>query len=289
MTEKSLEGRVALVTGANTGIGKVTALELARRGARVIVGVRSVEKAVPLLEESRAALGRDAIDALPLDLADHASIRTFAAEVLARTESLDLLINNAGLAGTRGMTKSGFELTFGVNHMGTFLLTSLLLDRIVRSSKASSSNAGAHSRIVTVASKAHYKCNDFTLAHVRERTRTVTGVPEYNHSKLANILFSAELARRLAGTGVTTYSLHPGVVATDVWRSVPWPFRSVIKLGMITPEQGALTTLHCATSAEAGAQTGLYYDSQKVKEPSKLAQDKQLAAELWVQSEKWIA
>jgi NAD(P)-dependent dehydrogenase (short-subunit alcohol dehydrogenase family) len=159
-----------------------------------------------------------------------------------------------------------------------------LLDRVVRSSKA-----GAHSRIVTVASKAHYKCNDFTLAHVRERTRSVTGVPEYNHSKLANILFSAELARRLAGTGVTTYSLHPGVVATDVWRSVPWPFRSVIKLGMITPEQGALTTLHCATSAEAGAQTGLYYDSQKVKEPSKLAQDKQLAAELWAQSEKWIA
>jgi NAD(P)-dependent dehydrogenase (short-subunit alcohol dehydrogenase family) len=288
MAEGSLAGRVALVTGANTGIGKVTALELARRGARVIVGVRSVEKAVPLLEESRAALGRDAIDALPLDLADFASIRTFATEVLARAESLHLLINNAGLAGTRAMSKSGFELTFGVNHMGTFLLTSLLLDRVVRSSK-DSSNPAAHSRIVTVASKAHYKCNDFTLAHVRERTRSVTGVPEYNHSKLANILFSAELARRLAGTGVTTYSLHPGVVATDVWRSVPWPFRSVIKLGMITPEQGALTTLHCATSAEAGAQTGLYYDSQKVKEPSKLAQDKQLAAELWAQSEKWIA
>jgi retinol dehydrogenase-12 len=284
MADGSLEGRVALVTGANTGIGKVTALELAKRGARVIVGVRSVEKVVPLLEESRAALGRDAIDALPLDLADFASIRTFAAEVLARTESLHLLINNAGLAGARGMTKSGFELTFGVNHMGTFLLTSLLLDRVVRSS-----SSAAHSRIVTVASKAHYQCKDFTLAHVRERTRTVTGVPEYGHSKLANVLFSAELARRLAGTGVTTYSLHPGVVATDVWRSVPWPFRSVIKLGMITPEQGALTTLHCATSAEAGAQTGLYYDSQKVKEPSKLAQDKQLAAELWAQSEMWIA
>lgn len=286
MADTSLEGRVALVTGANTGIGKVTALELAKRGARVIVGVRSVDKAVPLLEESRALLGRDAIEALPIDLSDFTSIRSFAAAVLARSESLHLLINNAGLAGTRGMSKSGFELTFGVNHMGTFLLTSLLLDRIVRSSMP---GPGAHSRIVTVASKAHYKCNDFTLAHVRERTSTVTGVPEYGHSKLANVLFSAELARRLAGTGVTTYSLHPGVVATDVWRSVPWPVRSMIKLAMITPEEGAKTTLHCATSAEAGAQTGLYYDSQKVKEPSKLAQDKRLAAELWAQSEKWIA
>lgn len=288
MGDTSLEGRVALVTGANTGIGKVTALELAKRGARVIVGVRSVEKAVPLLKESRAALGRDAIDALPVDLSDFTSIRAFAAEVLARTESLHLLINNAGLAGARGMSKSGFELTFGVNHMGTFLLTSLLLDRIVRSSKASS-NPAAHGRIVTVASNAHYQCKDFTLAHVQQATRSVTGVAEYGHSKLANVLFSAELARRLAGTGVTTYSLHPGVVATDVWRNVPWPFRSLIKLGMIAPEEGAKTTLHCATSDEAGAQTGLYYDSQKPKEPSAIAHDRRLAAELWAQSEKWIA
>jgi retinol dehydrogenase 12 len=284
MADNSLEGRVALITGANTGIGKVTALELARRGARVIVGVRSPDKMEPVLAESRAAIGRDAIEVLPVDLADFASIRAFAANVLAQAPELHLLINNAGLAGARGMTKSGFELTFGVNHMGTFLLTTLLLDRIVASSKSA-----AHSRIVTVASRAHYQCKDFTLSHVRERTRSVTAVPEYNHSKLANVLFSAELARRLSGTSVTTYSLHPGVVATDVWRGVPWPFRSLIKLGMISPEEGAMTSLHCATSVEAGAQTGLYYDKQQPKEPSKLAQDAQLAAELWAQSEKWIA
>lgn len=284
MADNSLEGRVALITGANTGIGKVTALELARRGARVIVGVRSPEKMEPVLAESRAAIGRDAIEVLPLDLADFASVRAFASNVLAQAPALHLLINNAGLAGARGLTKSGFELTFGVNHMGTFLLTTLLLDRVVASSKA-----GAHSRIVTVASRAHYQCKDFTLSHVRERTRSVTAVPEYQHSKLANVLFSAELARRLTGTGVTTYSLHPGVVATDVWRGVPWPFRSLIKLGMISPEQGAKTTLHCATSVEAGAQTGLYYDKEKPIEPSKLAQDARLAAELWAQSEKWIA
>lgn len=284
MADTSLEGRVALVTGANTGIGRVTALELAKRGARVIVGVRSVEKVRSLLDESRSLLGREAIEALPVDLSDFTSIRAFAASVLARKEPLHLLINNAGLAGTRGMSKSGFELTFGVNHMGTFLLTKLLLDLVV-----SSSQPGAHGRIVTVASMGHYRVKTFTLEHVRERTRSLTGVPEYNHSKLANVLFSAELSRKLAGTGVTTYSLHPGVVATDVWRSVPWPFGALIKLGMISPEEGAKTTLHCATSAEAGAQTGLYYDRERPKEPSKLAQDTQLAAELWAQSEAWIA
>ena len=250
----------------------------------MIVGVRSVDKVQSLIDESRALLGRDAIEALPVDLGDFASIRAFAASVLARQEPLHLLINNAGLAGSRGMTKSGFEITFGVNHVGTFLLTSLLLDRIVRSSSSS-----VYGRIVTVASKAHYQCKRFTLEHVREPTKAITGTAEYAMSKLANVLFSAELGRRLAGTDVTTYSLHPGVVATDIWRKVPFPFRSLIKLAMITPEDGALTTLHCATSAAAGAQTSLYYDKQAPKEPSKLGQDVALAAELWAQSERWIA
>lgn len=284
MAETSLEGRVALITGANTGIGRVTALELAKRGARVIVGVRSVDKVQSLIDEAKSATGRDAIHALPVDLGDFASIRAFAANVLAKDEPLHLLINNAGLAGSRGMTKSGFELTFGVNHVGTFLLTKLLLDRIVRSS-----SLGAHGRIVTVASKAHYQTKRFSLEHVREPTRAVTGTPEYALSKLANVLFSAELSRRLHGTGVTTYSLHPGVVATDIWRKVPFGARGLIKLFMITPEEGALTTLHCATSVEAGTQTGLYYDKQKPKAPSALAQDPQLAAQLWAESEKWVA
>ena len=284
MPGSSLEGRVALVTGANTGIGRVTALELAKRGARVVVGVRSVDKVRSLIEEARSATGRDAISALPIDLGDFASIRAFAANVLVKDEPLHLLINNAGLAGSRGMTQSGFELTFGVNHVGTFLLTKLLLDRIVRSS-----TQAAHSRIVTVASRAHYQCKRFSLDDVRKPTKTITCTPEYAMSKLANVLFSAELSRRLQGTGVTTYSLHPGVVATDIWRKVPFPFRSLIKLFMITPEEGALTTLHCATSAEAGAQTGLYYDKQTPTAPSALAQDPQLAAQLWMESEKWVA
>jgi len=284
MLQSSLEGRVALVTGANTGIGRVTALELAKRGARVIVGVRSVDKVQSLIDEARSATGRDAIHALPIDLGDFASIRAFAANVLAKDEPLHLLINNAGIAGARGVTKSGFELTFGINHVGTFLLTTLLLDRVVRSSVN-----GAHGRIVTVASRAHYQCKRFSLDGVRQPTKTITGTAEYAHSKLANVLFSAELSRRLQGTGVTTYSLHPGVVATDIWRKVPPGARQLIKLFMITPEEGALTTLHCATSAEAGAQTGLYYDKQKPREPSALGQDKALAAQLWAESEKWVS
>ncbi len=279
---QSLSNRVALVTGANTGIGRVTALELAKRGARVFVAVRSVDKVQSLIEEARAAGG--VVEALAVDLGDFASVRAFAADFRARDVSIDLLINNAGVAGLRGFTKSGFELAFGVNHMGHFLLTTLLLDRV----KAAAQVAGS-ARIVTVASRAHYDCKHFDLTTVQRSTRSLTGLPEYATSKLANVLFSSELARRLVGTGITTYSLHPGVVASDIWRGVPWGVRSLIKLAMITPEKGALTTLHCATSSDAGRETGLYYDKSKPRDPSQLAKDAQLAHQLWQQSEGWIS
>jgi NAD(P)-dependent dehydrogenase (short-subunit alcohol dehydrogenase family) len=278
----SLSGRVALVTGANTGIGRVTALELAKRGARVFAGVRSVDKVQDAVAEAKAFGGT--IEPLAVDLADFASVRAFAQGFIARDLPIDLLINNAGVAGARGLTKSGFEVQFGVNHMGTFLLTTLLLDRVREAAKAHGS-----ARIVTVASKAHYQCKDLDLSAVQRTTKTVAALPEYATSKLANVLFSAELARRLSGTGVTTYSLHPGVVATDIWRGVPWGVRGLIKLAMITPEQGARTTLHCATSEQAGKETGLYYDKSKLREPSELAKDVELARKLWQQSEAWVA
>jgi NAD(P)-dependent dehydrogenase (short-subunit alcohol dehydrogenase family) len=280
----TLEGRHALVTGANTGIGRVTALELAKQGAQVLVAVRSLEKVKDLIEEARVATGRHAIEAVELDLSDFASIRACASAVLARDQPLQLLINNAGLAGSRGRSKSGFELIFGVNHVGTFLFTQLLLERVLESASAASP-----ARIVTVASRAHYQCKKLDFDVLRNSTKTVTTTPEYAASKLANVLFSAELSRRLEGKHVTTYSLHPGVVATDIWRGVPWPFRSLMKLGMITPEEGAKTTLHCATSAQAGAESGLYYDKQKPVKPSALALDEGLARELWRRSEEWVA
>jgi NAD(P)-dependent dehydrogenase (short-subunit alcohol dehydrogenase family) len=275
----ALQGRVALVTGANTGIGLVTARELAARGAHVFVACRSAARAQAALDTIAAGASGAKPEALALDLGDFESVRRCAQIFLARGLPLHLLINNGGLAGARGSTQSGFELAFGVNHMGHFALTQWLLERIKASSPA---------RIVTVASKAHYRAQGIDWNAVCEPTATRSGFPEYGVSKLANVLFSAELGRRLAGSGVTTYALHPGVVASDIWRKVPWPLRALMKLAMITTEEGAKTTLHCATAPELSHSTGLYYESCRPKEPSRLAQDTALAGELWQRSEGWV-
>lgn len=276
---QSLVGRVALITGANTGIGLVTARELAARGAHVFVACRSPEKGRAAVEEIVKATGNEKVELLELDLGDFESIRSCARAFLARDLPLHLLINNAGLAGTKGMTRSGFEMAFGTNHVGPFLLTQLLLDRIKQSAPA---------RIVTVASRAHTRVSGINWDNVRQPTKGKAGLPEYGASKLANVLFSAELGRRLAGTGVTTYALHPGVVATDVWREVPALIRPLIKLMMISTEEGAATTIYCATSPEVSGQTGLYYDKCRVKAASLPGQDAALAAELWRRSEEWV-
>ena len=275
-----LTGRVALVTGANTGIGFVTALELASRGAHVFIACRSIEKGQTAVDEIRKSTGNNKVELLALDLGDFDSIRACAAAFLARDLPLHLLINNAGLAGAKGKTKSGFELAFGTNHIGPFLLTQLLLDRIKHSAPA---------RIVTVASRAHTRVSGINWDDVQQPTKGKAGLVEYGISKLANVLFSAELGRKLAGTGVTTYSLHPGVVATDVWREVPAFIRPLIKLMMISTHEGAATTLCCATSPDVNKETGLYYDKCRVKTPSKISQDAMLAAELWQRSEAWVS
>ena len=276
---QTLAGRVALITGANTGIGLVTARELAARGAHVFIACRSLKRAQRAIDEIREAAENPKVTFLELDLADLDSVRACAAVFLAHDLPLHLLINNAGLAGAKGLTKSGFELAFGTNHLGPFLLTQLLLDRIKLSAPA---------RIVTVASRAHIRVSGIDFDAVTKPTISKAGLPEYGVSKLANVLFSAELARRLAGTGVTTYSLHPGVVASDVWRELPQPFRALAKLFMISVEEGAATTLYCATSPDVSNETGLYYDKCRVKEPSKVGQDIALAAELWQRSEAWV-
>ena len=270
----SLAGKNILVTGANTGIGRVTAEVLAKRGAKVILACRSEEKTRPVLEAIRTAGGK--ADFLALDLADLDSVRAAAATWLAKGEPLHVLVNNAGLAGMRGATKQGFELTFGVNHLGTFLFTMLLLPRLRESKPA---------RIVNVASKAHYDAKGISFAALQNTTRTVTGVPEYEVSKLCNVLFTRELAAGKAGDGVTSCSLHPGVIASDVWRQVPFPFRNIMKLFMLSVEEGAATTIHCATTPDL--ENGGYYDECKLKRPSKLAEDDALAKELWEKSESW--
>lgn len=276
-----MTGKVCVITGANTGIGEVTARELARAGARVILACRSEAKTQPVIDAIRAETGNQQVEFIALDLADLASVRRCAEQLIAQATPIHVLINNAGLAGQRSTTREGFELTFGVNHLGHFLLTTLLLDTL---------KASAPARVVTVASASHYQARSgIDWTKVRGKTRTITGTREYAVSKLANVLFSAELARRLEGTGVTTYALHPGVVASDVWRKVPWPVRPIIKRFMLTTEEGARTTLHCATAPELADESGLYYHACAPKKPSSAARDEALAAELWRRSAEWLA
>ena len=274
-----LDGRTFLVTGANTGIGKETARALADRGARVLLACRSQDNGRRAIEEIAAQTGNRRLELLALDLGNFDSVRACSQAFLARDEPLHVLINNAGLAGRRGMTSSGFELAFGTNHVGPFLLTSLLLDRLRESAPA---------RIVNVASGAHFGATGIDFEAVRKPTRTITGMREYSISKLANVIHAQELARRLEGTRVTTYSLHPGVIASDIWRSVPWPARTVMKRRMDSPEQGARTTLYCATAPELADQTGLYYDDCAPKQPGGAA-TAGLAGELWRRTADWVA
>ncbi len=274
----SMQGKVAIVTGANTGIGRETAKELARQGAHVFLACRSREKTQPVVDDING-LGKGKAEFLPLDLGSFDSVRKCAEQFLQKNLPLHLLVDNAGLAGNKGLTESGFEMTFGVCHMGHFLLTNLLLDKLKQSAPA---------RIVVVSSKMHKGPKAFDLSDVKAPTKSWNGIQEYGLAKLANILFVKELAKRLQGTGVTVYAVHPGVVASDVWRAVPWPLDKLIKLFMISTEEGAKTSLYCATSDEVADQSGLYYDECKVAEPSPLALDAGLAEELWGESERWV-
>ena len=215
---------------------------------------------------------------LALDLADLSSVRACAEAFLASGAPLHGLINNAGLAGQRGLTASGFELAFGTNHVGPFLLTSLLTTRL---------QASAPARIVNVASEAHYGAKGIDFDAIRRPTKSVTGFSEYAVSKLANVLHAQELARRLDGTGVTTYALHPGVIASDIWRRVPWPVRALMKVRMQSPERGAQTSLYCATSPALATDTGHYYDSSRRQEAGAAA-TAELGAELWERSAAWV-
>jgi retinol dehydrogenase 12 len=275
---RELAGRTFLVTGANTGIGLATARSLAARGARVHVASRSPEKGQAAVAAIIADTGNNDITFLQLDLADLASVRASAQAFLATGEPLHVLINNAGIGGQRGLTKDGFELIFGVNHLGHFAFTIALIECLT-ASKA---------RIVNVASDAHYQAKGIEFGLLRRRTRAITGMPEYAVSKLCNVLFSQELGRRLAGTGVTAYALHPGVVASDIWRRVPWPVRPLLTRRMLTIDQGAQTSLYCATSPKVAADSGLYYDNCQVREPSTVATP-ELGERLWAQSESWIS
>lgn len=272
-----LNGRTFLVTGGNTGIGYATAEALAARGGRIYVACRSADRGAAAVAAIKGSTGNEAVAFLPLDLADLDSVRACAASYLALGEPLHVLINNAGHGGRQGVTKQGFELAFGVNHLGHFLLTTALLDCL---------RAGAPARVVTVSSKWHHAARGIGFETLRRRGRGVTGLRQYGVSKLCNVLFTQELARRLDGTGVTSYAVHPGMVASGIWRRVPWPVRPLIMSRMLSTADGARTSLYCATAEEVASSSGRYYYNCAERAPSRLATP-ELAAELWKRSEEW--
>ncbi|KDR11852.1 retinol dehydrogenase 12-like isoform X1 [Zootermopsis nevadensis] len=283
-----LDGKTAIVTGSNTGIGKFTALDFVKRGARVIMACRSVEKAEAAAEQIRGATrdlkGAGAVDVVKLDLGSLTSVRQCADQLLRAEQRVHLLVNNAGvMACPQGKTEDGFETHFGVNHLGHFLFTCLLLPRVIRSAPA---------RIVTVSSKLHENGNmnfdDLNLEN------SYGPVKAYNQSKLANVLFSNELARRLEGTGVTTYSVHPGVVRTELGRHLNDTYfrglRSILggmgALFFKTAEDGAQTTIYCSLDEKLTNKTGLYYSECREKAASRRARDPEAAKKLWDLSAK---
>lgn len=272
------QGVHAVITGANTGIGFITARELARQGARVTVACRSVEKGTRAIADIREATGNADVAFVTLDLADLDSVRA-CADALHGGPRIDLLINNAGLGGIRGTTKQGFELAFGTNHLGHYLLTRLLVGHLVPGG-----------RVINVSSRQHHSAKRPRWERVVGDTHSFTGLPEYAVSKLANVLFTSELARRHSVTELRACSLHPGRIATDIFRRMPRPLLALTKIvrPMITPEQGAATTLHCATAKADDIPHGAYFSKCEVAEASKLAQDRELARELWDRSADWV-
>ena len=271
--------KVALITGANTGIGAVTASSLAQVGYEVYLACKSLNRTQPIIDAINLRAGSKKAFFLELDLGDFESVKKCAQQFLLTGKPLHLLINNAGIAGKKGKTQSGFEMAFGVNHLGHFLLTQLLLSCL---------KLNAPSKIITVASRAHKRSpKHVDWQNALKKSSSWTGIQEYAISKLANIQFSSELSRQLQGTDVSCYSLHPGVVDTQVWRELPCFLRPFLKLrGMLTPEQGAMTTLHCALKAQ-NKESGLYFSNSQIEMPSALAQDLKLQRELWKLSLEW--
>jgi retinol dehydrogenase-12 len=269
---------VALITGATSGIGRITALELLRLGWHVVAAVRnsSVRDAV-LLQMKQESSSPSNLTFIDLDLSNLSSVQQCAKDFSAKGLPLKALILNAGVAGQRGATAQGFELAFGVNHLGHFLLTELLIDHLCKSEEA---------RVVTVASRAHrHASSGIDWDNVQRPTRSILGIQEYAVSKLANIWFSHHLSRRLTGTGVSTYALHPGVVRTNIWRYAPGWTKPILALRpMLDEREGAQTTLHCLLHAPQ-SETGLYYADSSVAKAASIAYSLDDAALLWSKSQ----
>ncbi len=282
MATADMTGRTVVVTGGNSGIGKATAAALAAAGADTLIVSRNPDKGAAALADIRRESG-GAVELIVGDLGSVASTRELASKLLAARDRIHVLVNNAGVwLTTRHETSDGYEQTFAVNHLAPFLLTDLLLDNL---------RAAGRARIVNVSSAVHARGRlDFDDLHFQRRP--YAHFQAYSDSKLCNILFTRELARRLVGTDVTTNALHPGVVSTNFGTYN----NAIINIGMkvvrpfvLGPKQGARTSVHCATAPSLEGVTGRYFAKSRQKTPSRRAQDGAAAQHLWQISEELVA
>jgi NAD(P)-dependent dehydrogenase (short-subunit alcohol dehydrogenase family) len=280
-----LDGKTVVITGANTGIGKVTAMDLSKRGARVVMLCRDMEKAEGAAEEIRKATEGEVV-VHKLDLASLASVRECAEQLGNSLEKIDILINNAGIMACPEMrTKEGFEMQIGTNHFGHFLLTNLLLPLLKK--------AAPTARIVNVSSMAHTR-GHMLWDDINWEKTPYNAIQAYGQSKLANILFTKELARKGEGSGVNAYSLHPGVINTELGRHLKDTFGPMVcvwKLAMPfikTAESGANTTIYCAVDESIADHNGRYYSDCAEKQPAPQAEIIEDAKKLWEVSEQLV-
>ena len=278
-----MKDKVCLITGANSGIGKVMALELAKQGAHIIMLCRNEEKAERAREEIVAACGHEQVDVVLADLASVKQIREAAEHIKQNYPKIDVLNNNAGLlmGGERELTEDGFEMTLGVNHLAPFLLTHLLLDRI---------DASGRGNIINVSSEAH-RFAKLSFKNLQYERGDYAGWKAYCRSKLCNVLFTRELSRRLEGTCTVTNALHPGGVATNFGKGVSGVggvLMRMVRPFMISEEKGAETSIYLATSGEGYTVSGKYFNDKKIVNPSKAAQSDYYAKRLWEASEELL-
>jgi retinol dehydrogenase 12 len=297
----SMAGKVCLITGATAGIGRVTARELARRGASVVIVGRNRPRCEAAVEAIRRETGNNSVEFLRADLSSQAEIRQVVRAFHERHTRLDVLVNNAGaLFALRQESVDGIEMTLALNHMAYFLLTTLLLDTL---------KASAPTRIINVSSHSHQSLKSFDFDDPQARSRNYPRTEstnfkytllmpwahpayvQYSLSKLANLLFTYELANRLAGTGVTVNALHPGFVATNFTAgngSYGWFMRLWSRLFGTSPERGAETPIYLATSPEIEGGTGRYFVKQKPVESSPASHDREAMRRLWRLSEELL-
>jgi len=282
--KKDLRGQIVVITGSSAGIGKETARILAYMGATIIFACRDKNKTLPIIEEIQKETKNNSLEFMRLDLGDLQSIKEFAQEFSAKYQKLNILINNAGVNSLeRRVTKDGFEMQFGTNHLGHFYLTTLLLDIIKKSGP---------SRVINVSSRFHarekMKWDDLMYE------KGYSGLGVYGQSKLANVLFTRELQRRVDSSEVKVFSLHPGVIKTEIARDYEekWYFRMILPIYSLfqkTPLEGAQTSLYCALEDFEKLEAGGYYVDCKLEKEAAHAKNEEDMKRLWDISEKLIA